>query len=850
MTLLSANLDLRTMQLGDINPGQPDDRVREALDDEYRRWLPPCERRRPAPACRAPTPASDRPRVKRRAQYARVQRLYNKNRTRCAQDVISGAWQDPPATLPLEEQEPFWRSLFEHPSVPDDRTPDPVGPPKWELLAPITSEEVAKSLGGMKDGAPGPDGRKLKDVKAIPFDQLAGHFNLWLYAGTLPSPLRDAETVLLPKESGASAPEKYRPITISDIVVRCFHRILAQRMEVHLPFSSRQKAFRAGDGIADSVWFLQTVIKHHQDNLCPLSVAFVDVRKAFDSVSHRSILVAAARLGVPSPFLVYLRELYSDARTRLRIGTELSDPIRLGRGVRQGDPMSVHLFNAVIDLSLADLGPGLGTSVGGVRVNHGAFADDIALIACRHDSLQVLADDLDHRLRLCGLEISTGLGGKSASFRICIDGRAKKWTVFPHPFLRIGGQLIPTLTASQVYKYLGVKISPQRTKANVGEMLQEGLNNISAAPLKPQQRLYIASCHLIPKLQHQLTLTSPSAKYLNWLDRTVRAAVRSWLKLPKDTPTAYFHAKAVDGGLNIITLEHAIPLARQSRIARMAESQDPVMSAILQTPAALGLLKHRQTTLDGSVVATRRGLRGLLANQLHRSVDGRGLAPASRVPKQHQWVTAGTTISSGGAFVGAIKIRGGLVATALRTSRGFPNQSKSCDCCGRTESLGHILQVCPRTHASRIARHNKIVDLVEGGAVRLGYGVKRELAIPTPAGIRRPDLVLDRGGKVTILDVTIVADNADLDECHNNKCLYYDQPAIRQWAQRCYEPRSISFEALAMSWRGLMAKRSAASLRDLGLSASFLSLVNFVTLERGMWIVNHFRRSTFRVRAP
>ena len=52
-----------------------------------------------------------------------------------------------------------------------------------------------------------------------------------------------------------------------------------------------------------------------------------------------------------------------------------------------------------------------------------------------------------------------------------------------------------------------------------------------------------------------------------------------------------------------------------------------------------------------------------------------------------------------------------------------------------------------------------------------------------------------------------------------------------------------------MNWRGLMAKNTAASLRELGLSASFLSLVNFVTLERGMWIINNFCRSTFRVRA-
>lgn len=90
---------------------------------------------------------------------------------------------------------------------------------------------------------------------------------------------------------------------------------------MHLLISSRQKAFRSGDGVADLVWFMQTVIKHHQDNLCPLSVAFAHVKKAFDSVSHQTILIAATRLGVPPPFLAYLRELYSDARTTLTNST-------------------------------------------------------------------------------------------------------------------------------------------------------------------------------------------------------------------------------------------------------------------------------------------------------------------------------------------------------------------------------------------------------------------------------------------------------------------------------------------------------------------------------------------------
>ena len=61
----------------------------------------------------------------------------------------------------MDVQEPFF---FERTSVPDDRCPQPVGPPKWELMAPIIAEDVDQSLKGMKDGVPGPDGLKLKDV--------------------------------------------------------------------------------------------------------------------------------------------------------------------------------------------------------------------------------------------------------------------------------------------------------------------------------------------------------------------------------------------------------------------------------------------------------------------------------------------------------------------------------------------------------------------------------------------------------------------------------------------------------------------------------------------------------------
>lgn len=80
----------------------------------------------------------------------------------------------------------------------------------------------------------------------------------------------------------------------------------------------------AADGVAESVWFLSSVINQHKADLQPINIEFVDVTKAFDSVSHHSLLIAAERSGVPPPLLTYLSSLYGGAQTVLRIGPERS----------------------------------------------------------------------------------------------------------------------------------------------------------------------------------------------------------------------------------------------------------------------------------------------------------------------------------------------------------------------------------------------------------------------------------------------------------------------------------------------------------------------------------------------
>ena len=82
-----------------------------------------------------------------------------------------------------------------------------------------------------------------------------------------------------------------------------------------LEFQSRQRAFVRGDGIADNVFLLRCLLRDTCEDLKPMCLAFLDVSKAFDSVSHATLLLAAERMGAPGPFISYLTTLCSEAST-------------------------------------------------------------------------------------------------------------------------------------------------------------------------------------------------------------------------------------------------------------------------------------------------------------------------------------------------------------------------------------------------------------------------------------------------------------------------------------------------------------------------------------------------------
>lgn len=275
----------------------------------------PCSQRRRRPAMAPTLPVQARKR--RRALYRRTQRLWRKNRARCAHQVVDGDWDKAArAGVDLRKLEEFWRPLLETESVPDSRVPETGQREEaWDTVAPITVEEVKASLSACeKNTAPGPDGRKVANLVKIPARELCMQLNLWLLSGCLPTVLCEGRTTLIEKEAGTTDPKKFRPITVTSLAARVYDRILAQRLERSCPVSDRQKAFRTMDGCAENIYLLRGIIARATDSKSPSSLylAFIDVKKAYDSVSHESLLLACKRMGMPEPLVEYVRAPISE----------------------------------------------------------------------------------------------------------------------------------------------------------------------------------------------------------------------------------------------------------------------------------------------------------------------------------------------------------------------------------------------------------------------------------------------------------------------------------------------------------------------------------------------------------
>ena len=94
------------------------------------------------------------------------------------------------------------------------------------------------------------------------------------------------------------------------------------------------------------------------DHCKDVFVAFVDYEKAFDRVHWPKLMEVLAKIGVDYRDRKMIWNLYMNQTASVMIDGEISDPAVIGRGVRQGGPLSTILYNIYAEFMITERGIG------------------------------------------------------------------------------------------------------------------------------------------------------------------------------------------------------------------------------------------------------------------------------------------------------------------------------------------------------------------------------------------------------------------------------------------------------------------------------------------------------------
>ena len=216
----------------------------------------------------------------------------------------------------LEAVERDYLGIFGAPSVVDEEVVEE-RPTIDALSDPIGVEEISRVLGNMRSDAVGPDGIKPSQLKRIAPIRLVILFNFMVFFGIVPDHLKKNRTILIPKGGDLNEVGNWLPITISSAVIRLLPKVLAGRFTQMLHLHKNQRGFRRVDGVVLNTLTLQALVKTKRTNLQPYHLLALDLRKAFDTVSHDSVARALRRFGVGKMLTSFILEGYNGSTTTI-----------------------------------------------------------------------------------------------------------------------------------------------------------------------------------------------------------------------------------------------------------------------------------------------------------------------------------------------------------------------------------------------------------------------------------------------------------------------------------------------------------------------------------------------------
>ena len=171
---------------------------------------------------------------------------------------------------------------------------------------PVTSSEVECLLKAIKKSkATGIDDlppRLLKDSAPIISVPLTHIINMSLGSGVFPREWKSAKIMPIHKTGSMSSFDNYRPISILPVISKIAEKIVHKQLIHYLGenklLSPLQFGFQPGMSTELAATKLLDDIRRYVDGGCMVGATFIDLSKAFDTISHPKLLAKLPQYGI------------------------------------------------------------------------------------------------------------------------------------------------------------------------------------------------------------------------------------------------------------------------------------------------------------------------------------------------------------------------------------------------------------------------------------------------------------------------------------------------------------------------------------------------------------------------
>ena len=165
--------------------------------------------------------------------------------------------------------------------------------------------------------------------------------------GEWPKDFTRIAMIPLPKKPNATECGDYRTISLIPHASKIMLKILIKRIESKAKhfIGQNQFGFRKGCGTREAIGVMRMLCERSIEHNNDVYICFVDFEKAFDRVNWVKMMDALKSIGVDWRDRRLIRELYMGQEAVIRVANGESMPATIGRGVRQGCPLSPLLFS-------------------------------------------------------------------------------------------------------------------------------------------------------------------------------------------------------------------------------------------------------------------------------------------------------------------------------------------------------------------------------------------------------------------------------------------------------------------------------------------------------------------------